>query len=249
MKWNEETNEKLKNLINSGKRHDEIATFFGVSKKTISNKCFRLKLKIKLFETIQCKSCEKKVVKLIKSPQKFCSNSCSAKYSNSLRTHSVQTKNKISNALLNNNNNKNKNTLLISKKKVVRNCRNCNNILNEPRKIICNTCRINYYKFYRPSCEFKFNVFDFQDEYNIQLLITNGFYSPTNKKNNLNGVSKDHKFSVCDGFKNKIPPEIISHPANCELLIHTDNNKKKIKSSITIDELYDKIEKWDKKYR
>jgi len=57
-------------------------------------------------------------------------------------------------------------------------------------------------------------------------------------------VSKDHIYSVKDGFINNISPDIIKHPANCQLLKHTDNNIKKTKSEITIEELLMKIKIW-----
>jgi hypothetical protein len=51
-------------------------------------------------------------------------------------------------------------------------------------------------------------------------------------------------YSVRDGFINKIDPEIIKHPANCKLMIHTENNKKNYNSSITIDVLKERIKNW-----
>jgi len=53
-------------------------------------------------------------------------------------------------------------------------------------------------------------------------------------------------YSVRQGFENKIDPKHIAHPANCKLMIHTDNISKNKKSSITHDELLDKILEWDK---
>ena len=55
-------------------------------------------------------------------------------------------------------------------------------------------------------------------------------------------------FSISDGFKLGIDPKIISHPANCQLLKHTDNSKKWKKSSLNIEELKNKIVIWNKKY-
>jgi hypothetical protein len=86
------------------------------------------------------------------------------------------------------------------------------------------------------------------EEFDFYLVEKHGWYSPTNKKNNLSGVSRDHILSVKDGFDNGIPPHIISHPANCRLMIHTENISKNCSSDITYEELLEKIKKWDEKY-
>ena len=69
------------------------------------------------------------------------------------------------------------------------------------------------------------------------------------KNNNLDGVSRDHMFSVREGFEKGIDPKIISHPANCRLMIHNENISKNKKSFITIEELLDRIEKFEQKYK
>ena len=55
-------------------------------------------------------------------------------------------------------------------------------------------------------------------------------------------------YSVKEGFINKIDPEIIKHPANCQLLKYSENSVKKTSCLITIDELLHKIKKWDEKF-
>ena len=54
--------------------------------------------------------------------------------------------------------------------------------------------------------------------------------------------------SVKYGYENNIDPKIISHPANCQLLIHNENVKKYIRCDLTIEELINKIEQWRIKY-
>ena len=71
-----------------------------------------------------------------------------------------------------------------------------------------------------------FNIFNFKDSFDLELVNKIGWYSPSNKGNNLDGVSKDHMYSVKDGFINNISPNIIRHPVNCVLMKHSDNNKK-----------------------
>jgi hypothetical protein len=51
----------------------------------------------------------------------------------------------------------------------------------------------------------------------------------------------DHKFSKHAGFVNNIPPEIIGHYANLELIPKIENRSKKTKCSITEEELYEAV--------
>lgn len=104
-------------------------------------------------------------------------------------------------------------------------------------------------KKYQLNCKFNFNLKDFPKEFDFELLQEHGMYKAANHGNNLTGVSRDHMISIDYGFKNNIKPEIISHPANCKLILQTENSSKYKKCSITIEELLLRIEDWDKKYK
>lgn len=97
---------------------------------------------------------------------------------------------------------------------------------------------------YRYACRFNFKLGAYPDKFNFSLIKKYGWYSPSNKKNNLNGVSRDHMFSIKDGFLAKVDPEIMSHPANCELILMKDNQVKNRKSSITLQELKNRMNSW-----
>ena len=101
---------------------------------------------------------------------------------------------------------------------------------------------------YKNACVFKFNVYDYPEEFDLTLVEKYGFYSAANRGNNLNGISRDHKISITYGFKNNINPKLISHPANCQLMLQSENSSKKTKCSISVDELKNEIQKWNKKY-
>lgn len=101
---------------------------------------------------------------------------------------------------------------------------------------------------YRQLCEFKFNLKDYPDEFDFSLIEKYGWYKAKNRGDNPGGISRDHMYSIKDGFINNIPPEIMSHPTNCKLMRQYKNNIKNSKSSITIKELYKRIEDWKKKY-
>lgn len=104
------------------------------------------------------------------------------------------------------------------------------------------------FNLYKKQCKFTFNISNYINEFDISLIKENGWYSASNRGNNLNGVSRDHKFSVNEGFKQKIDPYLISHPANCELLIQNDNSSKCSKCSLTLNELIQNINEWNEKY-
>ena len=102
---------------------------------------------------------------------------------------------------------------------------------------------------YRQACVFKFALNDYPDEFDFSLIEKYGWYRPKNRGNNLNGISRDHMVSVRYGFDNDIDPEIISHPANCQLMRHKENVSKHIYCEITLEELQERIEVWNNKYK
>jgi len=99
-------------------------------------------------------------------------------------------------------------------------------------------------KAYRAACKFSFNVYDYPDLFDLPLLESVGWYSAVNRGNNAGGVSRDHMYSIKDGWENNVHPSIISHPANCRLILQSENWNKRGDSSITLDELMHRIEQW-----
>lgn len=59
------------------------------------------------------------------------------------------------------------------------------------------------------------------------------------------GFELDHKFSVIEGFKLNIDPDIISHVKNLEILTIQENKKKLGKSSISLEDLLKEIKKFN----
>lgn len=169
----------------------------------------------------------------------FCSRPCA----NSRGKMTNETKQKISNAL--------------KKNPKECECKNCLNIFEHHRhKMYCsNECYIEFKRKnrtklqnYRLDAAFEFNIFDYPEEFDLELISKYGFYSASNRGGNLNGVSRDHMYSCKMGLINNIDPKILAHPANCILMRHNDNISKNSKSSITLDELIERIKEWDKKY-
>lgn len=110
----------------------------------------------------------------------------------------------------------------------------------------CTSCTLEYTTIYRKACKFNLNNRDHAHLYNSDLIKKYGFYAPKNStKPNLNGLSWDHLFRIEEGFKLSIPPEIMNHPANAELIPHSINQKRR-KSMISYDELLLRIQEYDK---
>lgn len=198
-----------------------------------------------------CELCKKTYILKNGFSERFCSSHCSKKYS-VLKNNDIRS-NKISQSL--------------RKLPLHKFCNDCGKeIARKNKSGLCRSCankhksifyklspddkNYEHYKYlkYRSECNFNFSLSDYPDEFDFSLIKQYGFYSPTNKKNNLNGVSRDHMYSVCEGYKNNVSPKIISHPANCKLLRHTDNISKNKKSSITLEELLERIKEWEIKY-
>lgn len=94
--------------------------------------------------------------------------------------------------------------------------------------------------YYKKS-QFKFGILTYKNIKGYELVEQYGVY---NALTNKNGVSRDHMISINYGWTHNIPPEIISHPANCEIMTQSENSKKNSKSSITLEELKERIANW-----
>ena len=183
----------------------------------------------------------------------FCSSSCSATYYNTGRSRTDETKKKISETLTEKGKVQFNKSELSSRKCIV-----CDkNISYERRsnKMFCSS--VCYFKHnrkyldlinkYKSLTKFKFHLKDYSDEFDFDLIREHGWYKAANRGNNLNGVSRDHIYSVVKGFEDKVNPLLLAHPANCQLLRHNDNISKGTES-ITIDELLDRISTFEDKY-
>lgn len=164
---------------------------------------------------------------------KFCTHSCSASFNNRIRE---------------------------KKPKKIREVQT-----KPPRMLQCPTCNTSFqargsaHRFCSPSCNvtktgkihyrnlcrFKLNPRENSSLYNFELIATNGWYRPSNHKDGYNpdGVTWDHLFRVEDGFKLGVSPDIMSHPANAEMVTWRENQKRKT-SQITLEELRKRIATW-----
>lgn len=211
--------------------------------------------------TAICEHCHQQFNKMIKQIDldknrlpRFCSRSCA-----NSRVHTKETKEKIRNSLLN--------VKYVNGQRMpipVKLCKECGKPLDLSKgihrrycSIECKRNHLNHiitdefrgtYTQYRRACSFKFNLADYPNEFDFNLINQYGWYSPKNKKDNPNGVTRDHMYSVREGLANNVSPWLLAHPANCKLMLHLDNLAKWKKSSITLDELKERIRVWESKY-
>ena len=98
---------------------------------------------------------------------------------------------------------------------------------------------------YRTLCTFTLNPTDHAHLYKFDLIKTNGWYTPANKGTyNPGGVTWDHLYRVEDGFVNHVSPEIMSHPANAEMVTWKENIARKT-SKITLNQLLERIRSYN----
>lgn len=194
----------------------------------------------------KCKECKSKIEYKSKL-NLFCSTSCSASYNNRGRIHSEDSIKKIKNKLID----------FYADKITIIQCLFCGNDI--PKRLHRKYCNkdcsrknkrklLGNYEIYKFDCSFKFNLADYPKEFDFSLLKKYGMYKAKNRGDNLGGVSKDHIYSISEGYKNGVPSNIISHPANCQLMVHKYNISKNSKSHISLKDLNEKIEKWNNKY-
>jgi len=100
---------------------------------------------------------------------------------------------------------------------------------------------LNLWVNYHRECQFKLKKTDLLKIEGIHLLNQIGMYHPTK---NPKGCCRDHMFSIKEGFDQQIDPSIIKHPANCKIILGSDNFKKGSKCSISINELIERIQFW-----
>lgn len=108
---------------------------------------------------------------------------------------------------------------------------------------VCKLCSAS--TSYKRACAFEFDLNAYPNEFDLSLLSQYGMFHPVR---NQSGVSRDHMFSISEGKLNKIPSTILKHPANCKLMLQSENKAKGGNSSITYEELLIRIDEWEKKY-
>lgn len=203
----------------------------------------------------QCKHCSDVIPYDKRTTNKFCSKSCAAKFNNAVKDWSNITTGPVPKPKP-------------AKQKKSNRFQLSNTDGPYTRIYLC-TCKHTGIQWYSPTvrtihpsaatsrsmysyqCRFTFGIKQYPEWFATasELIQTYGWYAAANRGNNLNGCSRDHLFSVSDGFKNNIDPSIISHPANCRIIPHKENQSKNKKSIITLAELYERIEEFNSKYR
>jgi hypothetical protein len=127
-------------------------------------------------------------------------------------------------------------------------CKHCSSLfLSRIKKQYCELHRELYSESSKSGYKFTFNVYHYSELFDIALLNKVGWFSPGGKAGqwNMSGLSRDHKVSVTEAIKNRYDPFYITHPLNCELMPHAQNNKKKTKSSMSYAELVDLVNTYE----
>ena len=177
---------------------------------------------------------------------RFCSKKCSASFSTLNKRDEIN--NKVSKKLIGGKNPRKGYHIKTGEPILMKNCEMCENLIRIKQRFCSVSCKNSFYEMnrtafqnYRIKASFKFNIYDYPDYFDLELSKEHGLYTAKNKGNNINGVVRDHIYSVKDGFINNVDPYLLAHPANCNIIKHIDNCKKNSKSNISLDELLQKI--------
>ena len=190
----------------------------------------RNKTRRKSYITLTCLNCNLSLnLNIDQKYRKFCTKSCAAKFNNKKSP-------------------KRKKALKLPQPRAIpklkyRTCNICNKIESTTglfKHLSCTNCQKGM--VYRNKCKFTFDLRKYPDKFDLELLREYGMFHPTK---NPNGISRDHLFSISDGKRLNISPEIMSHPANCQLLFQSENKRKGSISTITIEQLIERVSNWD----
>ena len=190
------------------------------------------------------------------STQKFCSHSCSATYTNTGRIVSKETIKKL--RILCSDNNLYSKTALIKLRNAIssnrnhpdiwgvysivyfRTCIRCKSTFTATNKAFL--CDIHKYPRPRDKYNFQFNIFNYPDLFELELIKKYGFY---NSVSNPNGITRDHRVSAMESLQNDYDVYYITHPINCKLMFWDENIKKNSNSSITYEQLVKEVDEYN----
>lgn len=102
----------------------------------------------------------------------------------------------------------------------------------------------NQYLVYRDLSNWKYQVLT-EHTVGIEKLKFGKLYNRNNRKKDA--LVRDHLYGRINGYENGVFPELIRHPANCQIITHSENIiKSKINndSVISLEELLEKIKNW-----
>ena len=185
-----------------------------------------------------------------KNGNKFCSHSCNARLTNLIRDKTIYERRTLTlrTNLSTRPDTRGWEARWPMSRVYFRECLSCRKVFRSIRgQKYCNRdCKINTdIKSYRRACKFNITKTSHPDLFDMNLLEKHGWYRASNHVNgyNPNGATWDHLFRIEDGFKLKVLPSIMSHPANAQMVSWTENFSRK-QSTITYEDLLDRIEKF-----
>jgi len=121
-------------------------------------------------------------------------------------------------------------------------CKHCDSKFQSLRcRYYCDNCVEHYSHAGRARYWFTINVYKYPELFDLESLNKIGFRS----NENPNGYTRDHKVSVNHAIKHGYDPYYITHVMNCELMLWEENNKKKTNSSISYEELVKIVDQYD----
>lgn len=203
-----------------------------------------------LLNPTTCKVCDS-IIEYDKRTAKYCSHQCSMVETNPTLLYTEQKRLQVNKAIQSGHRRRPN----VGPYKIICKGCQCEFVYHLRKKKYCSDkCRKNFSQKhlsekqkYKSLAHFKFALNQYPNEFDFSLIEKYGWYKAKNRGDNLNGVSRDHKYSIDEGFRNNVDPLLLAHPANCRLIRHNDNVSKGGKSLITLEQLLIDIEDFDKR--
>ena len=189
----------------------------------------------------KCKHCGTVFDTTKSSNAKFCSRSCSASYNNHKQPKRKRGERK-----------KQLTPLQKWKKNIIgpytriyfRKCRHCGSIFPSFNKRWYCKEHINLYSTpNRDRYRFQFNVYNYPDLFDVDLISSIGWYDGTPQT--IDKLTRDHKVSIQEAIRNNYNPYYITHPINCEIMTWKDNHIKGTNNSISYEELIFLVDEYE----
>lgn len=122
-------------------------------------------------------------------------------------------------------------------------CKHCEYLYcSQSKEKFCAKCLNKYHRSKRDAFKFTFTIENYPELFDLTIIKKIGWFHHTKNKD---GLSRDHKISINNAIKFNYDRFYIKHPLNCEIMTQRKNSSKGAFSSLTYEELVQKVDTYE----